>query len=125
MQKSGMQMMEALEFVWTDRGTYISPHSGIPGKLLTQLDPVKKEAFWQFGQVVMVPLCLACMASKSWLGVPLFFSALFKFGFPEVTGCLVAMFVQYKVGRGARGGSCVDCISEDHGGSFDVSPTIG
>ncbi|CAD7965557.1 unnamed protein product [Amoebophrya sp. A25] len=47
-----------------------------------------KEAFWRFGQVVMVPICMACFASGSWLGLPLFFMALYKFGFPEITTLL-------------------------------------
>lgn len=43
----------------------------------------------------MVPLCLAAMASRSWLGIPIFFISLFKFGFPEVTSFLQAVFVRY------------------------------
>ncbi|CAD7958279.1 unnamed protein product [Amoebophrya sp. A120] len=49
-----------------------------------------KEVYWRFGQVAMVPICLACMASASWLGLPLWFAALYKFGFPEVTTLLLA-----------------------------------
>ncbi|CAD7948926.1 unnamed protein product [Amoebophrya sp. A120] len=54
-----------------------------------------KEVFWRFGQVAMVPLCLACMASASWLGLPLWFAALFKFGFPEVTTLLLAPWLMH------------------------------
>ena len=44
----------------------------------------------RLGQIIMAPICLACMASESWMGLPLFVGALFKFGFPEVTSGLVA-----------------------------------
>eukprot|EP00392_Amoebophrya_sp_AT5.2_P001744 g1746.t1 len=65
------------------------------GELLVKLE--SREVYWRFGQVAMVPLCLACMASQSWLGLPLFFAALFKFGFPEVTTLLRAPWMLYGV----------------------------
>eukprot|EP00392_Amoebophrya_sp_AT5.2_P013676 g13805.t1 len=58
------------------------------GKVLVLLE--NRETYWRFGQVAMVPICLACMVSASWLGLPFFFSALFKFGFPEVTSLLAS-----------------------------------
>ncbi|CAD7942359.1 unnamed protein product [Amoebophrya sp. A25] len=52
-----------------------------------------KDAFWRFGQVALVPVTIACLTSASWLGLPIFFVAMFKFGFPEVTTALSAPWV--------------------------------
>lgn len=90
------------------------------GKILVKLQV--KESLWRFSQLAMVPIILAAVASKSWLGLPIFFVALFKFGFPEVTTLLKAPWMGDSLSRRTKAFMFIDGFAylAHHGGSAVV-----